>query len=296
MDPSVEYCQVREIESATADARYLSRPSKPSHLTSSSGAGPIKEHSAVEKALYDNWLREWIADLSDLFSPLLRYFGTPEALLFANLDAVYNLTGRSGGYFASSELKAYKVFSASEFCVGALSYFLYRIPTAEFGLYRDRLLLPRWVDEMYWMPPFEPLSGMSEEEISLAILDRFKERIDLIVADESYPLQQIGKVLIAEGVLLVIVLREEAETLEQLFKRKKSFIADMARAFRELSIFVPLSLLGRGAVLVGKHPEQRNITPGQLDSYIKAATIDTSLWATPGKLDHSEALKCWNIC
>lgn len=300
MDPSVDYCKVSSATqgsgAVTADARYTERGSEPLLLKSRAGNGKVSMHKAVDVAVDDVGMNEWREEVASLFAPLSEHFAVPEAILFANLDAVYKLSGRAGGYFAASEMKAYKVFCNSRLCIGALNYFLYRIPTAEFGLYMDRLLLPRWVDEMYWMPPFEPISQMTEEEIGVLILDRFKERIDLIVADESYPLNQIDKVLIPDGALVVILLQNEGESLEAMLKRNKSFMGDMARSFREFSVLVPLALLGRGAVLVGKSPELRSVSDSDINAYIKQSSVETGSWKDAGVLIHSEALKCWNIC
>jgi hypothetical protein len=69
------------------------------------------------------------------------------------------------------------------------------------------------------------------------------------VGDYDYPLEDIERVLLVEGYLLLFLPGDLDSELEATVDDHWNLIADVACRFASLTLFAPISLLGRGLVL-----------------------------------------------
>jgi len=282
------------------------------------GAASIIDSTTVERD-ENAWRATWTDGLADsirrFFGDAVDEFYDASALVFANIDALVNFTGRQGGYVARSEARPFSSCFAGSLALPGVGYSLFRVPAGDVLYLTERKVAPFWlpagshyVIENYSAKFADAADSPGPFVVPSVIAERFPAQTDLVAGDFDLPLEDIHRVLRPDGHLVLFLPANLRLTTAEVLSSYRDVIHDVSMRFDRMVVFSPMALLGRGLVLVASQVHARLAAVDDtklrieedVERYLERAAeqIEAQFrldWADMDRYDHERACVAWNV-
>lgn len=160
------------------------------------------------------------------------YLKSENSLIFANLDAIFNFSQRSGGFISPQEAKQRLFYGNSIFSEGLDEYLRFRFQGA------DGMIVNTDIRDFHFKLHLLEVPSMGYDEMNEQLSESFGHGIDIYLADVSMQEIRLCMNHIRESGFALFIFNKELHNLTDLEFRT------LLGGFENVSVFKPLILTG----------------------------------------------------